>query len=53
MPDDSTQPDPETPRPPGVPKPPSEAELAEISKDQALITDEWAGEEPKGKPAKA
>lgn len=28
--------------PPGVPKPPSKADLDQISKDQALITDEWA-----------
>ena len=28
--------------PPGVPKGPSKADLDQISKDQALITDEWA-----------
>lgn len=32
----------DTDLPPGVPKPPSKADLDQISKDQALITDEWA-----------
>ncbi len=36
------RPEAETDLPPGVPKPPSKAELDQISKDQALITDEWA-----------
>jgi hypothetical protein len=35
-------------RQPQVPKPPSAAELDEISRDQALITDEWGGEGPPG-----
>lgn len=51
MPDDSPKPQSEPPHPAGVPKPPSEADLAEVSKDQALITDEWAGppqDAPKG-----
>jgi len=38
----TTPPDAETDLPPGVPKPPSKADLDQISKDQALITDEWA-----------
>ncbi len=38
----TTPPEAETDLPPGVPKPPSKAELDQISKDQALITDEWA-----------
>ena len=32
-----------------VPKPPPPDELDEVSKDQALITDEWVGEEPPDK----
>ena len=32
--------------PPGVPRPPSKADIDEISKDQALITDEWAPAPP-------
>ncbi len=39
---------PDAPRPAGVPKPPSEADIAEVSRDQALIADEW-GDEPPGK----
>jgi hypothetical protein len=46
MPDQPSQPKPEVPRPAGVPKPPSEADLAQVGKDQALITDEWAAGEP-------
>jgi len=38
----TTPPEAETDLPSGVPKPPSKAELDQISKDQALITDEWA-----------
>lgn len=37
-----TDPPAESDLPPGVPKPPSKADLDQISKDQALITDEWA-----------
>lgn len=29
-----------------IPKPPSPEEQKEISRQQALITDEWSGEEP-------
>jgi hypothetical protein len=29
-----------------IPHPPSQAELDQISRDQALITDEWAGDTP-------
>lgn len=36
--------------PPGVPKPPSKAELDQVSKDQALITDEWAPAPAPSKP---
>ena len=32
-----------------IPKPPSPEEQKEISRQQALITDEWSGEEP-GRP---
>lgn len=32
--------------PPGVPPPPSKADIDAISKDQALITDEWAPNPP-------
>ena len=35
------------PRPGYIPKPPSRAELEQVSRDQALITDEWTGDEPK------
>ena len=38
----TTPPEAETDLPPGVPKGPSKADLDQISKDQALITDEWA-----------
>ena len=48
MPDDKPRPKPEAPRPAGVPKPPSEVDTAEVSRDQALIADEW-GDEPPGK----
>lgn len=33
-------------RPDGVPRPPTREELDEISRDQALISDEWGSEEP-------
>ncbi len=46
MPDDKP-PKPNAPRPAGVPKPPPEADLAEVSRDQALIADEWGDEPPK------
>jgi hypothetical protein len=29
-----------------IPKPPPPEELDEVSKDQALITDEWTGDNP-------
>ena len=51
MPDDQPLPKSEAPRPAGVPKPPSEADVAQVSEDQALIADEW-GDEPPGAPAK-
>jgi hypothetical protein len=31
-----------------VPKPPQPADIDVVSRDQALITDEWAGEPPQG-----
>ena len=39
---------PEDPKPEQgyIPKPPSKADLDEVSRDQALITDEWADAEP-------
>jgi hypothetical protein len=37
-------------REPYVPKPPSPEAVDEISRDQALITDEWSGDEPPHKP---
>lgn len=50
MPDDKLPPPkPEASRPAGVPKPPSEADIAQVSEDQALIADEW-GDEPPGQP---
>lgn len=35
-------------RQPRVPRPPTREELDEISRDQALITDEWGEEKPSG-----
>jgi hypothetical protein len=32
-----------------IPKPPSPEELDEISKEQALVTDEWVGDNPADK----
>ncbi len=44
---------PETPEPPHIPRPPSKAEVDQISRDQALITDEWApGPEQPAEPGK-
>lgn len=39
---------PEDPKPEQgyIPKPPGKADLDEVSRDQALITDEWADAEP-------
>jgi len=38
-------------RPPAIPKPLSPAELDQLSRDQALITDEWApGDAPVSAP---
>lgn len=33
-------------RKPVIPRPPSPADLEQISRDQALITDEWTGDQP-------
>ncbi|HEX8373690.1 MAG TPA: hypothetical protein VF606_00740 [Geminicoccaceae bacterium] len=35
-------------RQPRIPRPPTREELDEISRDQALITDEWGDEAPAG-----
>jgi len=32
-----------------IPKPPTPDDLDEVSRDQALITDEWVGEDPPDK----
>ncbi len=54
MPDDPELPKPELPRPPGVAKPPPEADIAEVSKDQALIADEWGTHRrPSGLPRRS
>lgn len=46
-----TQPSSETePKTGYIPKPPSQADLDQVSQDQALITDEWAGERKPGAP---
>jgi hypothetical protein len=34
---------------PAIPKPPPPEELDDVSRDQALITDEWVGEGPPDK----
>ena len=44
MPDNAN--DERTGLPPGVPRPPSKADIDEVSKDQGLITDEWAPAPP-------
>ena len=33
-----------------IPKPPSKEDVDEVSKDQALITDEWADADAPGQP---
>ena len=38
-------------REPPVPKPPSPEDLEQISREQALITDEWTGEGPERAPS--
>ncbi len=40
------KPDETAPKAGTIPKPPSPAELDQVSRDQALITDEWADAEP-------
>ena len=44
----SDEPPPEPGVPPRVPAPPSRAEVDQVSRDQALITDEWTGPAPDG-----
>ena len=39
-------PDPTKGLPPGVPRPPSQADIDQVSEDQALIADEWAPAPP-------
>lgn len=54
MPDEKTparRPGTDKPAPeaePHIPRPPTREELKPISEEQALITDEWTGEEPGG-----
>jgi hypothetical protein len=36
----------EAPRDTYIPKPPSKEEVDQISREQGMITDEWAGEPP-------
>jgi len=43
--------EPAAPRKTYMPKPPSRADLDQISRDQALIADDWTGE-PAGQPGK-
>lgn len=38
-------PQPPVEREPYIPRPPTKEELEQIGREQALITDEWAGEE--------
>jgi len=45
-----TKPEAPQPRQGYIPRPPTPEEVEQISKDQALITDEWAGE-PARRPA--
>ena len=48
-----TQPqDEDKPKPGYIPKPPSQADIDQVSQDQALITDEWA-EDDTAKPPSA
>lgn len=42
---------PEAPRRTYMPKPPSRADLDQVSREQALISDDWTGE-PAGQPGK-
>lgn len=35
---------------PRIPKPPSKEELDQVSRDQALITDEWVPQPPPQRP---
>ena len=37
-------------REPYIPKPPSREDLEEISREQAMITDDWTGEGPEQAP---
>ena len=47
MADAQDDPPPKTPR---IPRPPTKEELEEISKAQAMITDDWTGEGGEKKP---
>ena len=50
-PQTSDEPPPQPGAPPRVPAPPTQAEVDQISRDQALITDEWSGPAPDGNGA--
>lgn len=39
-------------RTPAVPKPPRREDVDQVSREQALITDEWAGDPPPAPPKK-
>ena len=41
----------ETPPKPHVPAPPSKEDVDQVSREQGLITDEWADAEPGAPPA--
>lgn len=43
--------EPAAPRKTYMPKPPSRADLDQVSREQALISDDWTGE-PAGQPSK-
>ena len=47
--DDATRPEPPaSPRRTYIPKPPSEEEVDQVSREQAMVTDDWTGEPPAG-----
>ena len=54
MPDPEKTPDAGRDRPPAcepaIPKPPTREDLEQISREQALITDDWTGEGPERAP---
>ena len=44
----SDKPDADPPDAPRIPSPPSQEDIDQVSRDQALITDEWAPDAPPG-----